>query len=390
MTKAEMNLLYMAFAGFSLGIMLQQTFFILHMLVQIALALFVGNRLGRLYGDGRQWGFIFFAVLLATSAIAAVRFEAEEPARIHWAFTAFWAMSSVLVVRVDWVKLHRFVLAVSVPGMLYSIYWLIQPDEFKWALEVGFGMYPRASGFLSNAITNSEGLVVIAAWTISRLQTDLSKRERNLLFVHLAVSVLIVLFSRVRSGVVGFFVLFAMLALASPRYRKLALRALVAIGIVFGLTIAIFGFNTASIERRLLLMERAVALIELSPVVGIGPSRFKEMELANLDAPLSHPHNTLLGITAESGFLGLAAYLAFMGSLAWQLLALWRTHVREQTPLAWVVRALTFAFVLYWLFGLFDYNFADTELVILHGFQWSMIAALWTTTVDRAQPAPAD
>jgi len=89
-----------------------------------------------------------------------------------------------------------------------------------------------------------------------------------------------------------------------------------------------------------------------------------------------------------SGLIGLVAYLVFMATIAYQLWRLWQHHVTGKRELAWVVRALTFVYVLYWSFGTFDYNFADTELIILHGFHWSIIAALATQLIKETDPEP--
>ncbi len=367
-----------------MGIITQETSLILLMLFRIFLALFHGHPGEALFGKGRRAALFFFGALILSAAVSQFRDPSRQSTTIHWAFVAFWATSPALLRRLDWVFLHRLLLIVSVPGLIYSVYWLLQPDEIAWALKQGFHMYPRAEGFVSNPITNAEGLVIMAGWSLARLNQALSPRERKWIWTHLLLSLLIVVFSRVRAGLIGFTFILLVNVLLSYKNRKSLLIAWVAMAGTFLGTIYIFGFNTASLYKRLELLQSNLSLFVAHPIFGMGPDWLREHNLES--NPEMHPHNTLVGIATESGLVGLTTYLVFMALLLWRLLRLRARHRDSKDPLTWVVRALSTSFICYWIFGLFDYNFADTELLIFHALQWSMIASL--SLLDGEPPTP--
>lgn len=375
--RLEFGLFYAAMAGVSMGIALQQIMLGLFALVQLLVALFFGLRLGTLFMPGRRVAVVFMLVLQLCAVVASQSLPTETNTRIHWGLAAFWVVSPAVFARIDWVKSYRIMLWLSVPALFYSIYWLLRPAEIAWAMgEGGFNHYPRAAGFVNNPITYAESLVVLAGWTLARLHyAPPSPRERKWMYVHLAVSILIVVFSRVRSGVLGFVALFLLNALLTPRFRKWGLAVCAAIPLLFALLTQLFGFNLASIEERVDLAQQSIELFVEHPVFGIGPNKF-EKEVPGYGKLPKHPHNTLLGMATEFGVVGLLGYLAFIISLALQLRKLLLRHRDADDGLTWVVHALLFGFVSFNLFGMFDYNFGDTELLIMHALSWGLIAHL--------------
>ncbi len=375
--RLEFGLFYAAMAGVSMGIALQQIMLVLFALVQLLVALFFGLRLGTLFMPGRRVAVVFMLLMILSAVVAGQNLPTEANTRIHWGLAAFWVVSPAVFARIDWVKCYRIMLCLSVPALLFSIYWLLRPDEIAWAMgEGGFNHYPRAAGFVNNPITYAESLVVLAGWTLARLHyAPPAGRERKWMYVHLALSVLVVVFSRVRSGILGFAALFLLNALLTPRFRKWGLALCAAIPLLFALLTQLFGFNLASIEERVDLAQQSVALFVEHPVFGIGPNRF-EKEVPGHGKLPKHPHNTLLAMATEFGVVGLLGYLAFVISLALQLRMLLLRHRNVDDGLSWVVHALLFGFVSFNLFGLFDYNFGDTELLIMHALSWGIIAHL--------------
>ncbi len=374
----QMGLFYLCFAAFSLGIFLQEGTLLLFLIFQMVVALVYRGNLGAIFGKGRRAAFLFMAAMTVSAVIAQFRMPSEGPTRIHWAFAAFWAVSPVMIAKIRWKLLYHTVLIASAPGMLYSIYWLLRPPELEHALNIGFHFYPRAAGFVSNPITNAEGLVILACWSLSRLSGEMSVRERTWVLAHLLISVLIVVFSRVRAGLLGFSVIFLLSATFSPKLRRFALYFWLGMAVAFIGGITIFGFNTDSLKERLELINNSMTLISRNPIFGIGPNKFKHYPVEGSELAL-HPHNTLFGIAGESGMVGLAAYLVFMGLITSQLLRIRKRHKDIGDPLHWVAQSLLFTFICYWVFGFFDYNFADSELLIFHALHWALISqlALW-------------
>lgn len=382
-------LLYAAFAAMTLGILLQQILFSLFMLSVILSGLFTSMSSSDVFLRSRRWAGIFFAVVVSSALFAQIMRPTDASVKFHWAFVALWAISPLILQRLKFRHLHRTMLLISSFGLLYSCYWLLQPDEIAWALKVGFSSYPRAEGFVSNPITHAETMLLLACWSLARLvQDDLATWERRLIGLHLLLTTLVIVFSRVRSGMLALVVLLFVYALMSPKIRRRASLAILLISVAAVAAFLWFGFNVASIEERSILIRRAIDMIQQHPLIGIGPDRFDEY-FTSADKVTGHPHNTLLGVAVETGLIGLTAYLALMASLVWQLWqlrpslegvqkALSRELPEHADQYAWVWFALTTAMITYWVFGLFDYNLVDTELLIAHGLHWSLITAIYT------------
>ena len=373
--KAQLAFLYLCVASISLGIKLQQSILILFVLFQLGMALAYGTNLGAIFAKGRRAAAFFYGFMIVSAVITQIKLPSAHPTRFHWAFGAFWAISPMMIPHIRWENLHRWLLVCSVPGLAYSTYWLLQPDEISWAMKIGFTMFPRAGGLVSNPITNAEGLVVLGCWSLARLNNHMGSKERRWVLAHLGWAILIVVFSRVRSGLVGFTVLFFLTALFSSKQRKLSLTAWLAMAGIFVGTISIFGFNMASIYERMDLAKTSWHLFSENPIFGIGPNKWKELEPVD-GKPMAHPHNSLLGLATETGVLGLLAYLFFMGNLGLHLLRIRKKFNDPDDPMRWVMQSLTCIFCIYWVFGLFDYNFADTELLIFHALHWSLITGI--------------
>ena len=375
---------YLCLASFSLGISIQEICFSLFVLIQVGFAFRYNLKATFIFEKGRRSATIFFAWILLSAALAQLRLESPQGFDFHWTFAAFWMVAPVLVQQIEWRKLHRILLLLSVPGLIQSGLWLLQLDEIRHSLNIGFQHYPRAEGFVSSTITNAEGLTVLACWSLSRLSQKLQRSERCLILGHLTFSILIVVFSRVRSGLVALTLLFLLNAFLSPRMRKLSLAAL-----ALTLSMAIgssywFDFNLDSVNERLGLMGRSLELWGNHLLLGIGPDQFGAF-LPGAGLPVGHPHNTILGIGTEGGLIGLALYLIFLGCLvarAWQLL---RSDDQETMAPEWVRRTLVYVLATYLVVGLFDFNFGDTEVLLLHAFHWALLTQLWSLSRGYAQ-----
>ncbi|MDJ0839129.1 MAG: O-antigen ligase family protein [Acidobacteriota bacterium] len=389
MQKFQLGFCYVALAGFSFGIVLQQSLLTLFAIFSLVLGAMRGGFPTYMLSRARLAVLLFLGVLLLTTWINKDLYPSPERVRIQWPVFVYWVLAPMVVAGIDYRKLHRTLVICSAPGLLYSFYWLLQPDEILHALKVGFTMFPRAHGFESNAITYAEGLTVIGAWSLARLAWDVDPKERRWIRIHLALSVLVIVFSRVRSGLLGFGILFLLHGLLTPHLRKKSLIALAAMMTLFALGTLFFGFNVASLQERVDLLNANLDLIKQSPWIGIGPNKFM-LTLENGQVIPEHPHNTLIGILVEAGVVGLCAYLAMIAVLARQLFHVYRARHRPGDPLDWPVRALLYVFVLYHIFGIFDYNFNDTESLLMHGLHWGIITELWRRLPQAGAERTAD
>ena len=369
-------LTYLLFGSFFMGIFTLQVFFFLMLLYNL-----YGLIRKRHWPITRSWlrhnrmamG-LFFMMLFC--AIWQQVFGIPGKFGFHWGLFGVFLLTHEQIGRIRFEVLHRVLLVASLPGLIYSVYWLLQPDELAWAFKVGFHMYPRAAGFLSNPITHAEGLGILLAWSLARLASDLSPQERRWIIAHILFSLLILLFSRTRSGLLGFAALMAIHGLFSPKHRKLCIVILGLFLAGLGLTLAIFGFNWASIHERIELYSHTYDLFRQHPWLGIGPDRFKLYPFeANPDL-FAHPHNTMMGILTEMGVIGFAVYLTFMAAVAMQTWKVFQGENARGAQPNWVRRAMVYTLFAWWFFGIFDFNFHDNELLIMHAFHWCILARL--------------
>jgi O-antigen ligase len=118
--------------------------------------------------------------------------------------------------------------------------------------------------------------------------------------------------------------------------------------------------------RRALWQDAAPALLPQYPM-GMGWCAVTHDDLAAhtpyLQPGLNHLHNNLLQITLETGWLGLACWLVWMGS-AWILLYRLSRGNREDEIHAPALGLWT-AFTGLLLNGMVEYNFGDTEILML-------------------------
>jgi O-antigen ligase len=116
---------------------------------------------------------------------------------------------------------------------------------------------------------------------------------------------------------------------------------------------------------RLAMLREGARMVRAHPIVGVGPNMVKERYAEYRDAGAvkevnPHLHNVPVQIAAERGLPALAIWLAFIGVLAADLWRLFRTGehpVLVATALAAVASMLAA--------GLFEYNFGDSEFLML-------------------------
>jgi O-antigen ligase len=128
---------------------------------------------------------------------------------------------------------------------------------------------------------------------------------------------------------------------------------------------SIFDLNDPTSRDRVAMLQAGVAIVEDHPLTGVGPDMvrhvYPEYRVATaVQESNIHLHNVPMQIAAERGLPALAMWLWFIGSLLWGLKPL--VDRSRQRPLASVAVAVTVAML---LAGLFEYNFGDSEFLML-------------------------
>jgi len=121
---------------------------------------------------------------------------------------------------------------------------------------------------------------------------------------------------------------------------------------------------------RFYLWQSGLAILREHPVAGIGPGMLSQI-LPRFAHPESrhprsgHVHNTPLQIAVERGVLGLGAWLWIWIAFFGHALKLWRRLPAGAMRERWLVAGSLASVAGFLVAGLFEYNFGDSEVVML-------------------------
>jgi O-antigen ligase len=227
----------------------------------------------------------------------------------------------------------------------------------------------RPQGTLGHYMTYSGLLMLVIGTALARILFG----ERDRLWAALVVPALAVAIplTFARSAEVGACAAVALLLFLKDR-RLLALLPVVAI--VFFVAAparitnrfeSIFNLKDPTNRDRLVMLREGVHMVKDHPVLGIGPNmvqplyaQYREPDAVNAVNP--HLHNVPLQIAAERGLPALAIWLWFIVGLIVDLSKMLRDRRQKllaATALAAVVSMLAA--------GMFEYNFGDSEFLML-------------------------
>jgi O-antigen ligase len=227
----------------------------------------------------------------------------------------------------------------------------------------------RPQGTLSHWMTYSGTLMLVICAAVARLLYDTRDRAWALVVMPALVAGLVL--TGTRSAWVGAMAGVAVLFLLRD-FRLVALLPLLA---AIVLTIApaqltdriysMVDLNDPTIRDRVAMLQSGVAIVKDHPLTGVGPDMvrhvYSEYRVAGAVQELNiHLHNVPMHIAAERGLPALVLFLWFIGSALVGLRAL----VARSRSLMLVATALA-ATAAMLIAGLFEYNFGDSEFLML-------------------------
>jgi O-antigen ligase len=223
----------------------------------------------------------------------------------------------------------------------------------------------RPQGALTHYMTYSGVLMLVICAAVARLVFGRGDRTWPALVMPALVVALALTYTR--SATVGALAAVAVL-LALRNLRLLGLVAIlfaVAPDTVTARMASVFNLQDATIVDRLAMMRTGTAMIEARPLTGMGPDMVPRMYVeyrheSAVNAVNPHLHNVPLQIAAERGLPALALWLWFVVSVIgalWRLFKSGDNRVLAAGGLAAVVAMLAA--------GMFEYNFGDSEFLML-------------------------
>ena len=250
----------------------------------------------------------------------------------------------------------------------------------------------RISGFMSQWMTYS-GLLMLALVILVAYALRFRLKRQVWVIPAFACIFPALLFSQTRSSWMGAMAGIAVLILLwRPR----------AIAVLVFLVLALYLLSPDMIKERfrsgldpsdpntrnrIELFQTSMRVIRDHPWLGVGPKNVKHEALKYRgrnefpDWMYQHMHNNILQIAAETGIVGLALWLWFMLRLAWDALGTYRRALRDASypggerlrrEAAMISSAALGSWAALVVAGMFEYNFGDSEVLLLFLFATSV------------------
>ncbi len=258
-------------------------------------------------------------------------------------------------------------LALLASAYLSSLYYLFNfISRARWP-------YERTTGFIGQLMTQAGLLLLFSCMALSML-LFLRKRIRYLWGLVLLLSLAMLVLTQTRSAWLGFIIAASLiLFLYKPKALIIVPFAVGYLYLVSPMPLqyrarSIFSSEYPSNKYRIEWAKAGIKIIGDFPLFGTGPDTV-DMVFQNPKYGLSeeakknvHLHNNIIQIAAERGIPTLLAWLTFMVWVFCSLLKLLKN--KDPTLYPFTVAALAALLALFTA-GLFEYNFADSEITAL-------------------------
>ena len=240
------------------------------------------------------------------------------------------------------------------------------------AVTQGLSLDHRLKGFTSHWMTYSGLLMFVFIFFFIYLFYQKEWKHKFILGGGLVVLLAAILFSLTRSVWVGIVVSLGLfIVYYKPKILYIAIPAVAIVFLLLPQTVktrvfSIFDMNNASNKDRIYMVHTGKEIFKRYPLTGVGANNVKQVYHLYLhpDAKQENPHlhNNFLQILAERGLLGLLSLLLAFGVLFYYLVKRIRLSEGEAKHVA--VGAL-FVFIGFLTWGMFEYNWGDTEITFL-------------------------
>ena len=301
-------------------------------------------------------------------------------------------------------QIWRIAQGIALGGVLSALYGLAQFVLDYWRLrEQGLPFYEnyvvhQITGFMSHWMTFSGQLMMVLLLVVSgALFGGLSRRMRLGAWLCAAVVTLALLAAFTRGVWLGAFAGVAYL-LARSKRRLLWLLPVALLLLYFASpswlqrrSQSIFDLGTdTSNQSRVVMFWTGMRMIAAHPWLGVGPEQvgaeFLRYKPAGMPLPRAwygHLHNNFLQLAAERGIPCLLFWLWMIFEVFYASLSLARSPGGEARTLGHSVIAITIGLM---ISGLFEFNFGDSEVVMLYLFL-AAVPFAWVRLGQQALPA---
>jgi len=227
----------------------------------------------------------------------------------------------------------------------------------------------RPSGSMGHYMTYSGLLVLVISLACARALFD--ARERTWSFLVMPALAAALMVTLTRSNMIGAGVAVSLLFVMRDFRLLSVVPVIAALFFVFAppqITARIystFDMQDTTVRDRFAMARAGVRIVRDHPITGVGPDMVKEVypdyrEAGATEDEPAHLHNVPLQIAAERGLTAFAAWLVFLALVLRELVRLFRddrTRALAAAGIAAMAGMLTA--------GMFEYNFGDSEFLML-------------------------
>ena len=254
---------------------------------------------------------------------------------------------------------------------------------------IGYRVRSTLSIYMTLAGILAVALLLAAACFIALRGKD--RRVAMILAVPITVALL---FTYTRNAWLGFVIGLALLVIALGRRWAIGLVGVAVAAALLGAVVvqpvavrvkSMADLSDPTFVERVQMWRTGVLMIRDHPWLGVGvkmpEARFREYRVPEFPRErVAHLHSDVMQITAERGFIGLGAWLLIWIAFYTRLFGLRARVKAAATPLTEAVWAWSGAAVAAVLVGgLFQYNFGDSEIIMIvyfaMGLPFGMVAA---------------
>lgn len=336
--------------------------------------------------------FKFFLLYIFFSLISTVfSLNPLESFKDNREFFIFLLIPTVLLIINSRKRLELSLYTVLGSAVLSSLVGIVD------IIRKGISLDHRLTGLTSHWMTYS-GLLMFA-FVFFSIQIFYNKNKKHLIIIFLClIPVLASIFlSLTRSVWVGIFIaLAAFIIYYQPKILYAAVPAALVLLLILPSSVrsrleSTFDLDNETNRDRIYMAQTGFTIFKKYPLTGVGPNNIKRVydQYKPTDAKLSNPHlhNNLIHILAERGLFSFLSLIAAFIAVFIYIVKKIKEGPPEHKPIA--VGAL-FAFISFFVAGLFEYNFGDTEIKFILFFFLSIpfVFNIYNIyTADKGTPA---
>lgn len=329
----------------------------------------------------------FSAVTLLSAALSADPWQALRHSDSLLLILVFYAVVNLVASRS---QMERLMLMLTAAMTLVAIFGLLQvavctlagplPPWAAWLLRVkpsacGATFPFRAKGFYSIYMTLG-GVLMLTVIIAAALRFSATGRRRSLLSLAGVVQLAAVIATFSRNAWLGVAAGFVALSLAARRFQLVAVLGIAALLLFVAPTYmaqrltSLWDPRHDSARERLFMWQSGLQMVKDHPLLGVGPGGVKRVypryvHPEAVKRSTGHLHSNPVQLAAERGLLGLLAWGWIWGAFFVRAGAILR-RLPSGLGTDRMLTAGSLAAILGFLVaGLFEYNFGDSEVVML-------------------------